>query len=165
MAIQFYNGTYIKLFRNLLNWRWYKDGNTVRLFIHLLLIANISDAAFENITVHRGEVVTSYERLADDLGLSIRNVRTALNHLKSTSEVTSRSTSKYTIISIKNYNEYQQVTSEMTSDRQTSDKQVTSDRQQYKKNKKKKKNKNYYTRPCARESTASYDIEELMKIK
>ena len=78
------DNTYIKLFRSLQNWRWYKDGNTARVFIHLLMKANITAADFEDVTIRRGEVATSYNSLASDLGLSVRNIRTALNHLKST---------------------------------------------------------------------------------
>ena len=47
--------TYIKLDRNILNWRWYKDANTFRLFIHLLLKANIRDHDFEHVTIRRGD--------------------------------------------------------------------------------------------------------------
>lgn len=138
------DNTYIKLFRSLPNWRWYKDGNTARVFIHLLMKANITAANFEEITIQRGEVVTSYKSLASDLGLSVRNIRTALNHLKSTGEVTSRSTSKFTIISINNYKKYQGATSKTTNDRQASDKRPTSDRQQYNNKKKKENNQEYY---------------------
>lgn len=137
------DNTYIKLFRSLQNWRWYKDGNTARVFIHLLMKANITAADFEDVTIRRGEVATSYNSLASDLGLSVRNIRTALNHLKSTGEVTSRSTSKFTIISINNYEKYQGATSKTTNDRQASDKRPTSDRQQYNKNNKKENNQEY----------------------
>ena len=157
--------TYIKLYRSLLNWRWYKDGNTFRLFLHLLLKANIKDSDFENITVKRGEVITGRKQLADDLGMSERNVRTALNHLKSTNEVTSRKTSKFTIISIKNYDLYQQVTNEVTSNRPASDQQVTSNRPHLK-NGRKKEWKNYNNaRPRAREQKTSFDIDKLEEIK
>lgn len=31
---------WISLYRKILNWEWYSDANTFRLFIHLLLQAN-----------------------------------------------------------------------------------------------------------------------------
>ena len=43
--------TFIKLDRNIRSWRWYKDPNTMRVFIDLLLDANISDRDFMGITV------------------------------------------------------------------------------------------------------------------
>lgn len=153
---------YIKLFRSLTSWRWYKDGNTMRVFLHLLLNANITDADFETETIKRGELVTSIKKLSAELTLSPQAIRTAINHLILTSEITKRTTSKFTIITIKNYDKFQGLTSPSTSEQQASNKQVTSEQQQYKKNKKKKKNKNIYTRGRARESKASYDIEELM---
>ena len=99
--------TYIKLFRSLEDWRWYKDANTMRVWIHLLLHANIKDCDFEKITVHRGQLVTSYASLAEALDLSVKNVRTAIDHLKSTGEVASKIYSKYQVITILCYDKYQ----------------------------------------------------------
>ena len=78
--------TYIKLDRNILTWGWYTDANTVRLFIHIILKANIKECKFLGVTVKRGQLVTSYANLAKELNLSIRSVRTALNHLKATGQ-------------------------------------------------------------------------------
>lgn len=101
--------TYIKLFRSLEDWRWYKDANTMRVWIHLLLHANIKDCDFEKITVHRGQLVTSYASLAEALGLSVQNVRTAIDHLKCTGEITSTKYPKYQVISIVCFDTYQSV--------------------------------------------------------
>ena len=51
--------TFIKLDRNIREWRWYKDPNTMRVFVDLLLDVNISDKEFMGITIHRGETATS----------------------------------------------------------------------------------------------------------
>ena len=122
-------------------WRWYRDGNTMRLFLHLILTANWEDCDFETITVHRGQRVASRRTLAEEIGMSEREVRTAINHLISTNEVTSTSTSKYTVFTVINYDEYQTATSKATSDRPATDQQATSDRPQLKKEKKDKKDK------------------------
>lgn len=99
--------TFIKLDRNITRWRWYTDPNTFRVFIHLLLNANVTDGDFEHITVHRGELVTSYPKLSKDLSISIQSVRTAISHLISTEEVTVKTGPKYSVISILNYDSYQ----------------------------------------------------------
>jgi len=99
---------WIKLHRKILDWEWYDDPNTFRLFLHLLLIANHEDKKYRGVLVKRGSVVTGRIKLAEELGLSEREVRTALTKLKSTSEVTSKSTNKFTIVSIINYDKYQQ---------------------------------------------------------
>lgn len=99
--------TFVKLDRNILKWRWYKDETTFRLFVHLIINANISDCGFEKITVRRGQLVTSYPHLAYDLGVSVKKIRTALNHLKETGEVAVSSCSKYSVITVLNYDKYQ----------------------------------------------------------
>ena len=98
---------WIKLSRKMLSWRWYQDLNTKALFIHLLLTANIEDTDYKKITVHRGELATTCGRLAAELGLSDRNIRTALQHLKATGEVSVNWYSKFIVISITNYSAYQ----------------------------------------------------------
>ena len=132
---------YIKLHRKILNWRWYKKPSTKQLFIHLLLIANIDDRDFENITVHRGECVSSIRGLACDTGLTEREVRTALKHLKETQEVTQTAYPKFSVFTVNNYELYQAETQTMTSNRHADDTQVTSKRHHNKKDNKDKNDK------------------------
>ena len=99
--------TFIKLDRNIVNWRWYKEPNTMRVFLHLLLTANIRDYDFRYDTIHRGEVAVSIGNLGKSTGLSYDQVRTALTHLKDTNEITITRRPKYLVISIVKYNEYQ----------------------------------------------------------
>lgn len=120
----------IDLHRSLTKWRWYKNGNTMRLFIHLLLTVNWKDDDFEQITMRRGQRVASRRSLAEETGMTEREIRTALNHLISTGEVTSKSYTKYTVITIENYDRYQAPTSKTTSKRPASDQQATSKRPQ-----------------------------------
>lgn len=129
---------YIKTHRSILDWRWYTNSNTFRLFFHLVLTANYEPKNFETITVQRGQRIASVQKLAEELKISVRSVRTALNHLKSTNEVTIQTTPKYSIITIKNYDMYQSATNALTNDRQTTDKQTTNYRQQWNKDKKEK---------------------------
>ena len=91
---------YIKLWRTMTKWRWYKSSDTKAVFLHFLLTANRYDADFEGTTIHRGQLVTSRETLSESLGISQQSVRTAIKRLKSTSEITSTSTSKYTIVTV-----------------------------------------------------------------
>lgn len=131
------NSTFVKIDRNILRWGWYKDINTFKLFIHLILSANVKQAKWQDIVVKRGQLVTSVNNLSAQTGLSVRAVRTALEHLKSTNEVTSESTSRYTLITVVNYSAYQdKPTNRLTNERQTSDKPTTNERQQSKNNKK-----------------------------
>lgn len=92
----------------MLNWEWYKNANTMRLFIHLLLNANWKEGKFEGQIVPRGSLITGRKKLAEELNLSEQMIRTALNNLKSTKEITITSAKKFSIIMINNYELYQQ---------------------------------------------------------
>lgn len=129
------DNTFIKLSRKIQLWRWYQDANTMRVFIHILLNANVYDHDFKDITVKRGQWVTSQKRIAEQLNLSIKNVRTALDHLKATGEVAVKITSKYSIITVFNYNQYQKVAHDSAVNRQSAGAQSAVNRQQYKKGK------------------------------
>ena len=98
---------WISLYRKFLDWQWY-DYPTVKIvFLHCLLSANHKPAKWRDLTIKRGQLITSYEKLAAHNGLSIQQVRTAIEKLQSTNEITYKSTSRYSIITIKNYNLYQ----------------------------------------------------------
>ncbi len=98
---------FIKLARNILDWEWWDDINTYRLFTYMLLIANWQDKKYKGIDVPRGSFVSSIARLSDATKLTVDEVRTAIKHLKSTGEITSISHSKFTIFTVKNYCVYQ----------------------------------------------------------
>lgn len=119
----------------MIKWGWYHDANTFRLFIHLLLTANYEPRIFEGRTIERGQRVASYSGLSKETEISVQSIRTSINHLKSTGEITTESTAKFTIITIKNYDSYQQPTSDLTNDQQAANKLLTSNQQQWKKDK------------------------------
>jgi len=98
---------WIKLHRRFLEWGWYKDINTKVVFIHLLLSANHTECEFEGITIKPGQVAIGRKSLAEAVGLSERQVRTALEHLKSTNEITTWSTNKFTVVTIERWGMYQ----------------------------------------------------------
>lgn len=92
-----------------MNWEWYKDVNTCKLFLHLLLRSNWTDGIFRGDPVPRGSFVSTYKELAFETGLSEKNVRTALEHLKKTGEVAVCRQPKNTVFTVKNYCHYQSV--------------------------------------------------------
>lgn len=98
---------YIKISRKILNWEWFTDHNTFRMFVYLLLKANWKDTKYMGITIPRGSLATTLPRLSENLGLSIQQSRTALSHIKSTGEITVTKYPKYSVITIKNYERYQ----------------------------------------------------------
>ena len=116
---------YILLHRKIVNWEWFSDPNTLVVFVHCLLRANWKDGKFQGREVKRGEFVTSLPKLAEETSLSVQNVRTALKHLESTGELTSKSHAKYRIISISNYDRYQCPNSQLTGNQQATNRQLT----------------------------------------
>lgn len=100
-------GGFIKIDRSILEWEWYRKPKTVKVFLHLLLSANIAPAHFEGISISRGQVVTSIKHIAEENGLTEKEVRTAIKHLERANTVARQSTSKFTIFTILNYDKYQ----------------------------------------------------------
>jgi len=98
---------FIKLHKQLTRWEWYKDSNTMRVFIHCLLSANFRDSKVSGTNVLRGQLLAGREVLADELGLSISNVRTSVKKLHSTGELSITSNRRGTIITVNNYDSYQ----------------------------------------------------------
>lgn len=102
---------FIKLYYKLLDWEWYTNPNVFRLFIHCLLKANRQTKKWQGITIERGSFITSYPHLAKELGLSPQQIRTAIQKLENTGEITRSVTRNQqgsnTMIVVNNYNEYQ----------------------------------------------------------
>jgi biotin operon repressor len=156
---------WIKLHRQIDAWEWYGDGNTFRLFIHLLLNANHKDNLWKGIEVKRGQCLTGRKALAKKLELSEQSIRTSLNRLKSTNEITIQSTSRYSLVTVENYNTYndydnennqqnnQEDNQQVTSNQPTSNQQSTTNKNDKKGNngKNDKKSNNRFIKPTIKE--------------
>jgi biotin operon repressor len=97
----------ITLNRKILKWGWYKDSITKDVFIHLLLNANWHSGEHLGQPLLRGQCIFGRKIFSKELGISEQSIRTAINHLKSTNEITIKSTNKFSVITIVNYNVYQ----------------------------------------------------------
>jgi len=124
-----YQTGFIRLWRSFTRWEWYDDIPVKVLFLHMLLKANHKNKKWHGIVIPRGSFITSRSKLSRETGLSERQVRTAIVKLISTSEVTSKTTSQNTMITIKNYDVFQkndQVNDQRaTSERPASDQRAT----------------------------------------
>ena len=98
---------WLKLHRQLLEWEWYKCIFTTRLFLHVLMKANYRQQNERGVIVEIGELMTTVQSLSMETGLTVKQVRTCLNRLISANCVACKTTNKYTILSIVNYNKYQ----------------------------------------------------------
>lgn len=119
------NESWIKLFRKFREWGWYSDSKTKDLFLELLLTANFEDKEWNGITIKRGQTIVGRKQLAETLGFTEQNIRTSMTKLKSTNEITSKIYSKFSVITINNYDKYQQLTSNSTSNQPATNQQLT----------------------------------------
>ena len=165
-----YEEGYIKLHRKLLGWEWYADLPTRVLFLHMLIKANWKDARFKGKEIKRGSFVSSIRKLAEETCLSVQEVRTALEHLKSTHEVTQSSNSKFTVFTVVSYDLYQadntQTNKQLTNKQHTTNTQLTQiEERKNKKNSKEGKNnditrENPY-RPDLRKIKDGFELGEM----
>lgn len=100
---------WVKVFEKISEWEWYKDSHMVHLFIHLLTKAQYKDVRYKGIEIKRGQLLFGREKCSDDTGISIQSIRTCIDRLKSTNEITIESTKRGSIVTVCNYERYQMV--------------------------------------------------------
>ena len=122
---------YIKLHRQVIEWEWYKDLNTFKVFVHLLLIANTKDAKYMGQTIKRGSKAIKESDLGEEIGLTRQEVRTAIGKLIGSGEIIKKSTNKFTVLSVVNYEVYQGYKSDEqpTTNQQSTNEQPTINQQ------------------------------------
>lgn len=101
------NEGYIKLYRRMMKWGWYTDTPTKCVFLHLLFLACYEPCYFKGVHLEPGQAVSSIRQIATDTGLTVKQVRTAINHLKETQEVAQSPCGKFSVFTVNNYNDYQ----------------------------------------------------------
>ena len=90
----------------ILSGKAYKNAARFKLFVTLLFIAEQSPKNVEGVTLLRGEVITSLNRLAALTALTIKQVRNGLASLKKAGYITTVTTHQYTIVKVCNYDSY-----------------------------------------------------------
>lgn len=98
----------------MLEWEWYSDVNTTRLFIHCLLKANHKEKKWQGKVIPRGSFITGRSVLAEETGLTEQQIRTAITKLKSTNNITIKATNKFSLVTLVNYDSYQDNRAEST---------------------------------------------------
>ncbi|MEE0839051.1 MAG: hypothetical protein U0L72_00680 [Acutalibacteraceae bacterium] len=158
---------YIKLYRKLIKWGWYQDSVVKSLFLHCLLMVSFKDFDWMGKKLKAGQFITSRKHLAEDLGFSEMQIRTALKKLESTKEITIETTNRYTIITVMNWGTYQsdedlnnQDFNQQITNKQPTDNQQITNKQPHRNNVKNNKNvkneKKYNTRTREEKTVGSY---------
>jgi len=110
---------WIKLHRKLLDNPIAKKANYLAIWVYLLLNANHADndTIIDNqrTTIKRGQLLTSIAKIADHFKMSTSTVSRILDYFISERMIERSSTFEYTIISVQNYDRYQEVESKVES--------------------------------------------------
>lgn len=115
---------WIKLHRTLIEWEWISEPLTLAVFINLLIEASNRECSWKGQKLLPGQLVFGRKAFSERTGISVQSVRTALEHLKSTNELTIKTTNKYSVISINNWDKYQE-TNQPTNQQSTSNQPAT----------------------------------------
>lgn len=101
---------FIKIDRQILEWRYHDCYYAFTIWMHVLLLANWTDGYFKGRKVKRGELITSINNLMLVTGIKSDNtIRKWLKIFENEKMITLKSTNKYTHISIVNYDKFQDV--------------------------------------------------------
>lgn len=138
---------WIKIYRKLCQWEWYNISEMVHLFIHLLLNANRETGEWRGVKIERGQILTGLNSLHKDTNISYQTLRTCLKRLEKTKEINIQSTNRFSIITICNFESYQNIqqtsnnqsNKQLTSYQQTTNKQLTTNKNNNTEESKKKK--------------------------
>ncbi len=129
---------FVKLSSDLTEWAWINDNNTLAVYVRLILGAAWNNRQYKNISLERGQIATTIPQIAEQSGLTVQQVRTVLDRLKSTGKITVERTSKFSIITLIEYdcdtdinsqNNLQITDKQQTNNRQTTVKQQTNNSQ------------------------------------
>lgn len=122
-----------------------RGANHIAMMAWLLMQANWSEKFVNGIRIDRGQLLTSVAKLSAELRISVQSVRTVLHNLTTDGFLTIKSTNKYSVITICNFNTYQvDENTDQQTNQQTSNKQATNKQQQQYNNKNNKNNYNIY---------------------
>lgn len=138
------NYGWIKLHRKTLKSSVWEKPNVWRVWSWCLLKANHKTQKFpfagNDIIIKAGQFITGTNKACKELELTCQKYRTAINYLKNSKRITTKSTNQFTIITVINWRKYQpidydnnkQISPKLTNEQQTANKRLTT-------NKKKKK--------------------------
>ena len=119
---------YIKIHRKFRDWEWYSEPVVKDVFLHLLITASWEDSRYKGHEIKAGQTIITVSGLASELGVSTRQVRTAIEKLESTGEITRKTTNRFTVVTVENWSLYQadydDDDKQMTNKRQTDDKRM-----------------------------------------
>lgn len=98
---------FVKLHRKMIEWGWYSDCVVKDVFLHILMVATFKPTKYLGYELKPGQAVIGRKKMANELGFSEQQIRTALKKLESTGEISLLTTNKFTIATVENWEFYQ----------------------------------------------------------
>ena len=120
------NKGWICLHRKMIDWEWFSKPEMVQLFIFLLLRASVKEAKWQGLVIKRGQLVTSVASISTATKLTAQKIRTCLQRLEDSGQIERKTTNRFTVITICNYESYQD---KQDDEQQTNNKQITNKQQ------------------------------------
>jgi hypothetical protein len=99
---------WIKLHRKVSEWEWYSDNTTFSIFFKLVLQVNTKPKKWKGQTIEVGQMITSYEHLAQKTQTPVRTLKRSMEKLEQSGEIEITNLHRLGIkIEILNYRDYQ----------------------------------------------------------
>ena len=102
---------WVKIYDKLLDWEWWDNPLMVKAWLYILLSANPKQKAWKGMVIERGQFVTSQSKMADIISCNRKTVRKILSRLVHSGQIIVSVDKSKTIISVCNYDNYQENTS------------------------------------------------------
>lgn len=116
---------WVKIHRKMLDSAFFNKPNYVSLWMCLLLSASHSRSTFiwngEELTIESGQLLTGRKELSRKTGIAETTVERILNHFEKYGQIGQLKTSKYRLITIRKWGEYQIVDNKRTTNGQQTD--------------------------------------------
>lgn len=119
---------FIQLHRQMMDKSWYSDSQYFHLWVHLVLSANHKPRFVDGIEIRRGQVKTGRKQLSRILGINESKIERILTYFEeSEQQIEQQKTNKFRIITIKNYDRFQNVNSKVNNTEQQSNNRATTE--------------------------------------
>lgn len=156
---------WVRLYRKSMGSSVWNNPNTWMVWCWCLMKVNHTKKIFpfngKDIEVNAGQFITGINKATSELpGLTIQKYRTVIKYLEKTNRITTKSTNKFTLITVNKWTNYQRANKPLTNHQQTTNKPLTTNN-----NVKKDKNDNKDTIakaiPSIKIKNEIYPMEEL----
>ncbi len=99
---------WIKIYDRILEWEWWSNALMVKAWVFILVSANSRQKRWQGMIIERGQFVTSQSKMARELDCNRKTVRKILDRLISAGQITASVDNSKTIITVYNYDNYQE---------------------------------------------------------